>query len=75
MRKGNPYLGIVVDNREPRDYIIRKEVEPLLASVGGYAYSVYLSDGTPMYMSEPTLEAIEARLRRGYPVKSLRSIL
>ena len=69
--KGNPYLGVVVDNQEPRDYIIKKELEPLLKNVGGYAYTVYLADGTPMYMSEPTLEAIELRLRRGYPVKSL----
>jgi len=67
--KGNPYLGITVDNREPQDYIIRKHGEPLLKQ--GYAFSVYLVDGTPMYMTEPTLEAIEARLRKGYPVKSL----
>lgn len=57
------------DNREPRDYIIRKQAEPLLAQ--GYAYGVYLSDGTPMYMAEPTAIEAENRLRRGYPVKSL----
>jgi len=67
--KGNPYLGIVVDNREPQDYIIRKHAEPLLKQ--GFAFSVYLADGTPMYMTEATKEAIEARLRRGYPIKSL----
>lgn len=67
--KGNPYLGIVVDSREPRDYIIRKHAEPLLKQ--GFAYSVYLADGTPLYMTEPTREEVEARLRRGYPVKSL----
>jgi len=67
--KGNPCLGIVVDNREPRDYIIRKHDEPLLKQ--GYAFSVYIADGTPLYMTEATLIEAEARLRRGYPVKSL----
>jgi len=67
--RGNPYLGIVVDNREPQDYIIRKEEEPLLKQ--GYAYRVYLKDGTPLYLGEPTIQELEARLRRGYPVKSI----
>ena len=67
--KRNPYLGIMVDNREPQDYIIRKHAEPLLKQ--GYAFSVYLADGTPMYMTEPTIKEVEDRLRRGYPVKSL----
>lgn len=67
--KGNPYLGIVVDNRQPQDYVIRKHNEPLLKQ--GYAFSVYLADGTPMYMTEPTLAEIETRLRKGYPVKSI----
>ncbi len=67
--KGNPYLGIVVDNREPQDYVIRKEPEPLLKQ--GYCYHVYLASGKPMYMGEPTLEELEARLRKGYPVKSI----
>ena len=68
--KRNPYLGNIVENRQPQDYVIRKHAEPLLKQ--GYAFSVYLADGTPMYMTEPTLIEIEARLRRGYPVKSLR---
>ena len=67
--KGNPYLGIKVDNREPQDYIIRRHPEPLLEQ--GYAYTVYLADGTPMCMTEPTALEAEVRLRRGYPVKSL----
>ena len=67
--KGNPYLGIVIDNRNPRDYIIRREPEPLLKQ--GYAYHVYLKDGTPLYLAEPTIQELEARLRRGYPVKSI----
>lgn len=67
--KGNPYLGIVVDNREPQDYIIRKEPEPLLKQ--GFCYHVYLKDGTPLYLGEPTIQELEARLRRGYPVKSI----
>ncbi|KKM24043.1 hypothetical protein LCGC14_1609180 [marine sediment metagenome] len=67
--KGNPYLGIVVDNREPQDYIIRKEPEPLLKQ--GFAYHAYLKDGTPMYMAEPTVLDLEARLLRGYPIKSI----
>ena len=67
--KRNPYLGIVVDNRQPKDYIIRKESEPLLKQ--GYAFWAYEADGTPVYMGEPTLEALEDRLRRGYPVKSI----
>ena len=69
MRKGNPYLGIVVDNREPRDYVITRHPEPLLPQ--GFAYSAHLIDGTPMYMTEPTSEELEARLRRGYPIKSI----
>ena len=67
--KGNPYLGIIVENRQPQDYIIRKHAEPLLKQ--GYAFSVYLADGTPIYMTEPTLAEVEARLRRGYPVQSI----
>jgi hypothetical protein len=67
--KHNPYLGNIVDKREPQDYIIRKEPEPLLKQ--GYAYHVYLKDGTPLYIGEPTLEELEARLRKGYPVKSI----
>ncbi len=67
--KRNPYLGIVVDNRQPQDYVIRKHSEPLLKQ--GYAFSVYLADNTPMYMTEPTLEAITTRLKRGYPIKSI----
>jgi hypothetical protein len=67
--KKNPYLGIIVDNRQPRDFIICKHNEPLLKQ--GFAYSAYLKDGTPMYMTEPTIEALEARLRRGQVVKSI----
>ena len=67
--KGNPYLGITVDSRELRDYIIRKHPEPLLRQ--GYCFSAYLSDGTPVYMSEPTLAELESRLCKGYPVKSI----
>ncbi len=67
--KGNPYSGIKVDDMTPQDYVIKRHPEPLLKQ--GFAFSVYLIDGTPMYMTEPTLEAAEARLRRGYPVKTL----
>ena len=69
MVKGNPYLGIVVDSREPQDYIIRKEVEPLLKQ--GYCYHVYLKDGKPLYIGEPTIEALKERLLKGYPIKSI----
>jgi hypothetical protein len=69
--KGNPYLGIVVDNREPQDYIIKKEPEPLLRRLGGVKYSVYLKDGTPLYLAEPTLQEVIDRLKRGYHVKSI----
>ncbi len=68
--KGNPYLGIVVENRQPQNYIIRKEHEPLLRQ--GYAFRIYLADGTPLYIGESTLEEAEARLRRGYPIKSIK---
>jgi hypothetical protein len=67
--RGNPYLGEITDNRQPQDYIIRKENEPLLSQ--GYAYHIYLKDGTPLYMAEPTIEKLKERLYKGYPVKSL----
>ena len=74
-RKGNPYLGIKIeDTRTPQDYIIKKRIEPLVASEGGYVYEVYLANGTPMYMSELTLAKTEERLRKGYPVKSIKII-
>ncbi len=67
--RGNPYLGIVIDNRIPQDYVIKREPEPLLKQ--GFAYRVYFADGRPLYMGEPTLAEAESRLKRGYPVKSI----
>jgi hypothetical protein len=69
MRKGNPYLGTIVDNREPQNITIEKHNEPLLPQ--GYAYAAYMSDGTPCYMEEQTIAELEARVRAGFVVKSI----
>jgi hypothetical protein len=67
--KGNPYLGIYIDDTEPKDCIIRKEDEPLLRQ--GLAFRAYLADGTPLYMGEATIEALETRLKASRPVNSI----
>lgn len=65
----NRYLGNIVDNRVPADYIIRKEPEPLLNQ--GFAYHAYCTDGQPCYYAEATIEELIARLKRGYAVKTI----
>ena len=69
MSKGNPYMGIVVDDRTPMDFIIRRYDEPLLPQ--GYAYQAFKADGTEVFISEPTLGEVVTRLMNTYVVRSI----
>ena len=53
-----------------KDYIIKKEPEPLLPS--GFKYMVYQSDDTPMYISGTTQEEAESKLKQGHEVASVK---